>query len=430
MNNEKFKIGLIGLSEATLPSEVYNIWCSMGDAKKDKTVIISLEGYDKNIYPKALNEIINSEDSAFIPYFESGKLYFIDDELLGEMIEKKGLDVKFPVDYSIMLDTNYSSYIDKFVNSEDLSSLNNNIFITIDILIREDFHYDYLFYMIENYKNTFLNSGLGNVLPIAELKAAMYQNLVSLELFKNIDKKEYCANGKVKYNISKQEAYLNVDGIFSDVFNSSRGKEFMEMFLTMHKNLVLFLIGVIRIRFQSKKSYHHKTRELFEYMNDTLGIFFQREMTIAHRYFMNPQNVQLINKVNNGMTKDNLLKSIENFAWDFASPRIMEIFLKAGGEGRYFIPFFLSNDKNLRDLLKLFKVKSVIFDKNQIMPTPIPSEDYIHYFEKNEPDLDLNMFFNDEAKNKREERYKFNKKNNFSCLEEEFCKLAEVMKCR
>ncbi len=253
MYDERFTVGLEKLSTAKLPHEVYNIWRSMGDAKKDKNMMISLEGYDKSIYPNSLSKIINSSDSSFIPYFESSKLYFMDDDLLEEMFEKRGEDVVFPIDYSIMLDTNYSSYIDKFVNSKDLSSLDNNIFSTIDILIREDFHYDSLFYIIENYKNTFYNSGLGNVLSTTELKAGYWQNLVSLELFKNIDKKEYCTNGNIKYNISKQEAHLIVDGTFSNIFNSSIGKEAMETFLTLHKNLVLFLIGVLRIRFQSKK---------------------------------------------------------------------------------------------------------------------------------------------------------------------------------
>lgn len=430
MYDERFTVGLEKLSTAKLPHEVYNIWRSMGDAKKDKNMMISLEGYDKSIYPNSLSKIINSSDSSFIPYFESSKLYFMDDDLLEEMFEKRGEDVVFPIDYSIMLDTNYSSYIDKFVNSKDLSSLDNNIFSTIDILIREDFHYDSLFYIIENYKNTFYNSGLGNVLSTTELKAGYWQNLVSLELFKNIDKKEYCTNGNIKYNISKQEAHLIVDGTFSNIFNSSIGKEAMEIFLTLHKNLVLFLIGVLRIRFQSKKSYHHKIRELFEYMDSTIGIYFQREMVVAHKYFINPQNVQLINKVNKRMTKENLLKSIENFAWDFASPRIMEFFLKMRGEGRYFIPFFLSNDKNLRDLLKMFKVKGVIFDNDNVRLTPILSSDFLYYFQKNEPDLDINMFFNNEAIKRREETYISNKENNFSCIEEEFSKLVSVMECK
>ncbi len=165
-------------------------------------------------------------------------------------------------------------------------------------------------------------------------------------------------------------------------------------------------------------------------MDSTIGIYFQREMVVAHKYFINPQNVQLINKVNKRMTKENLLKSIENFAWDFASPRIMEFFLKMRGEGRYFIPFFLSNDKNLRDLLKMFKVKGVIFDNDNVRLTPILSSDFLYYFQKNEPDLDINMFFNNEAIKRREETYISNKENNFSCIEEEFSKLVSVMECK
>ncbi|MGG7177209.1 hypothetical protein ACQPU1_06450 [Clostridium paraputrificum] len=430
MYSDKFKDGIEKLSKARSPREALSAWGYMGRDKKGKFMTISLDEYNKNIYPDTLNRIINSNESSFIPYFESGKLYFMDDNLLEEMIESEGKEIVFPIDYSIMLDTNYSSYIDKFVNNKDLSSLDNNIFSTIDILIREDFRYDYIFYIIENYKNTFYNSQLGNVLSETELKAGYWQNLVSLEMFKNIDKEEYCTKGKIKYNISKLEAQLIVDGFFSDVCSSQIGKEAMENFLIIHKSLVLFLIGVIRIRFQSKKSYHHKIKELFEYMHNTIGVFFQREMIIAHKYFINPQNVQLINKVNKNMTKENLLKSIENFAWDFASPRIMEFFLNTRGEGRYLIPFFLSNDKNLRDLLKMFRVKGVIIDPDNLMPLSIPNEDFLFYFEKNEPDLDTNFYFEGEAIKRRQEILNSNKKNNFRCIEEEFSKLVTVMQCK
>ncbi|MBZ9624725.1 hypothetical protein G9F71_017890 [Clostridium sp. FP2] len=430
MIDERLKIGLYNLSKATLPSEVLNAWCLMGDSKKDKCAIISLEGYDKNIYSKALNRLINSDDSHFMTYFESDKLYFIDDELLAGMFKNNNADVKFKIDYSLMLDTNYSSYIHTFVNNDDCSHMNNEIFNTIDILIREDFNFDYLFYIIENYKNSFCNSKVDNIIPIQDMKAAVYQNLVSLELFKNIDKKEYCDNGTIKYNISKQECYLIVDGFFSEIFSSAAGKDTMEVFLNIHKGMVLFLIGVFKIRFESKSDSQYKIRELFKYMNSITGIYLQREMIIAHQYFMNPTNVQIINKVNKGMNENKLYKSIENIAWDFAVPRIMEFFLKTRGEGRYFIPLFLTNDKNLRNLLRLHKIKGVTFNKDGTQFIPISSINSQEYFEEHKCNVDFDSLFNDEAIKKRNEKLEHNKKTKFKCVEVEFFKLVKVMECK
>lgn len=430
MVSDMFQRGLYSLSHATVPNEAHSAWWLMGETKKDKYAIISLEGYNKNIYSKSLDKLINLVDSPFVPYFESGKLYFLDNELVNEMYKNAPHDVTFPIDYSVMLDTNYSSYIQTFVDSKDWSSMGNDVFNTIDILIREDFNYDYLFYMIENYKNSFCNSNSDNVTSDQERKAGLYQNLVSLELFKNIDKKEYCSKGIVKYNISKQESYMIVDGIFNDMFISSRGKEMMDIFLNIHKAMVLFLIGVLRIRFQSKSNSEYKIRELFEYTNDTLGMYLEREMIVAHKYFIKPTDVPILNRLNKGMNKNKLFKNIENIAWDFTSPRIMEFFLRLRGEGRYLIPLFLTNDRNLRNLLRLYKVKGVIFNKDGTGLIPISSMNSQEYFEEYKCNVNFEEFFNEESTKKRNFKIEFNKLSKFKCIDDEFAKLVNIMECK
>lgn len=427
MVDERLNNGLYHLSKATTPRDVSYAWHLMGEAKNDKCVIISLDNYDKSVYPKELNRLINSNDSAFMPYFESDKLYFIDDELLSEMSDNKSYDVQFPIDYSVMLDTNYSSYIHAFV-SNDWTGMSNDVFNVIDILIRENFHFDYFFYMIENYNNSFCSFEANDTTAIQNKQAKLYLNLVSLELFKNIDTEEYCNNRTLKYNISEQEVYLIVDGIFSDMYNSIKGKEIMEMFLIMHKSMILILIGVLRIRFESKSNSQNKIQELFEYIDNVVGYYPEREMIIAHKYFSNPRNVQIINKINKGMNEEKLHKSIENIAWDFTVPRIMELFLETIGEGRYFIPFFLSNDRNLRELLRLYKVKGVIFNKGGNKLIPISGFNSREYFK--ECNVDIDSYFTSEAISRRNKKFECNKKTEFRAINEEFSKLVKVMECK
>jgi hypothetical protein len=76
MDDEIFRMGIQLLSTVQNKEQVSDVWNFMGDSKMDKTLIISLDEYDKNIYPNSLRKVINSSDSHFIPYFQSDKLFF------------------------------------------------------------------------------------------------------------------------------------------------------------------------------------------------------------------------------------------------------------------------------------------------------------------------------------------------------------------
>jgi len=428
VSNERFKKGVYYLSKSNTPRDVFLAWRYMENLTKDKSAIIALKDYERSAYPSGMISLVNSRESGFIPYFQSDKLYFVDDELLDEMFDNSSRDVNFRIDYSVMFDTNFSSYIHRFVNKSNWSSLSNEVFSSIDILIRKDFRFDYFFYLIENYSNAFLNEK-NSPSTMQNIQADLYLNLVSLELFKNIDKNEYCKNGNIRYNITEQEAYILVDRIFGDFYNSSKGKEVLESFVLLHRSMVLFLIGVLKIRFKHKTSPDKKIVALFSYINNVVGAYLEREMIVAHKFYSNPRSVGILNKINKGMKKDKLYKSIENIAWDFTAPRIMEYFLELGGEGRYFIPFFLSYDKNLRELLRLYNVKGVIYNKNGSELTPFTEMNGIDYFQKHNCKFDYEAMFSIEGIEMRNEKAYYNKNTKFRVIEDEFEKLVEVMEC-
>jgi hypothetical protein len=391
----------------------------------DARAIVSLKNYNKTVYPMGIKKLIDTDDSHFIPYFVSDSLYFIENELIMEMIENGISDTKFKLDYSIMLDTNYASYIDNFVHNSDWSSMNNEVFQAIDTLIRGNYHYDYLFYMIENYKNNFRLDFIEDERLRMDKKTKFYRNLVSLELFKSIDKEKYIETGSISYLISKDEAYLLADQIFNGLFNSSKIDEMMDMFQLIHKSMTLLIIGILRIRFESKVTVPKKIDKLFDFLNNVLGIYYEREFVVAHKFFVDSKSVSMLNKINRGINPEKLIQQIENIAWDFSVPRIMEYFLKSGGEGRFFIPFFLTNDYNLRQLLSLFKVKGVVFDKTGELFIPLPNFNTSEYFL--EHNCDIEKHFLNEVKERRNGIYQKNKNDNFKIIEFEFEKLVRVL---
>jgi hypothetical protein len=424
-NNEEF---LYNLSKSESPSDVFGAWGSSKNNTKDMCGIIALPNYEKSAYPTDLYDLVNSDDSCVTPYFETDKLYFIEDKLLEEMFTNKPYRVNFSIDYSIMFDTNFSSYIHKFVSGLAITGTRNNIYIAIDLLIRKEFQFDYIFYMIENYYNHFHNS-VDDQNTKQENQTKIHNNIVSLELFKSIDKEEYCSSGKLKYNISKHEASLNADQLFNDFYISDMGRKVLNQYITLHDCIVLFLIGVLRIRFQSSKSPHNKLAELFDYVDNVVGVYLDRETIVAHKFFENPKSVHILSNLNKGMKREKLYKSINNIAWDFTVPRIMEHLIQIGGEGRFFIPFFLSNDQNLRKLLRLYKVKGVLFNKNAEGLVPLTEETNLEYYQRNGCRVDYDMFFSVERVKRRKLRHQDNKEFKFSIINDEFNKLANVLEC-
>lgn len=420
-----FGEGLYGLSQASEPNELFEAWAIMNNSN-DTTGIFSLDNYHKSGYPSGIKKLIESENSHIIPYFSTDKLYFIENDLIKEMIMNGSSDTTFKVDYSIMLDTNYASYIDNFVTNNGWSTMTNEVFQSIDILIRGGHHYDYLFYMIENYKNSFKLEGEEDESIRKDKRAKLYKNLVSLELFKSIDQKQYLESGTLSYTISETEAFILADQIFNGTFNASSIEEIMGIFKNIHQCMTLLLIGILISKFENKAGVPKKIDNLFKFINDELGIYYEREFIVAHQYFLNSKNVNMLNKINKGMNTEKLFRQIENIAWDFSVPRIMEYFLKRGGEGRFFIPFFLTNDFNLRQLLSLFKVKGVIFDKIGDLFIPLPIFNTSDYFKEHK--CNIEMYFTDDIKQKREAVYQKNLKENFSIIKEKFEMLVHILK--
>ncbi|RGL29740.1 hypothetical protein DXC69_24690 [Paenibacillus polymyxa] len=270
--SKNFKEGLYVLSQATEPKELFEAWAIMGNSN-DTSAIVSLDNYHRSGYPNGIKKLIESENSHFIPYFSTDKLYFIENELNREMIMNGSADTTFKVDYSIMLDTNYASYIDNFVRNNEWSTMNNEVFQVIDVLIRGGYNYDYLFYMIENYKNSFKLEGVEDESIRKDKRAKLYRNLVSLELFKSIDQQKYIEKGIISYTITETEAFLLADQIFNGTFNASSIEGMMSIFKNLHQCMILLLIGILINKFENKAGVPKKLDNLFKFINDELGIY-------------------------------------------------------------------------------------------------------------------------------------------------------------
>ncbi|MGG2107676.1 hypothetical protein [Lysinibacillus pakistanensis] len=413
---------LYELIDAENPLEVMAAWKIYEDLTKDFRLIITMENYEKDIYPEGLTNILNQENTDFVPYFQSEKILFLDKDIINDMLEFPETQIKY--DYSIMLDTNYTSYIDDFLNQQNNPNFTQeSVYKTIDIMLKNNFNYDYTFYLIENYHNLFL-AGEREFSVTNESHLALYRNLYHLELFKSINSQVYLNERKIEFQITPIEAQLNTDYLIESIYKEKDG---LRIFIETHKNIKLLLIGIWQIQFESKASPKNKMKKLIDYMIEKVGIYYEREMIVAYEYFKNPKSVAMLNKINKGGKQKDLLWKIENIVWDFLVPRVMEFNITTNKKNSYFIPLFLSHDKKLKELITLFKIRGFILHKETFEFYPIPEINTTEFFEEEGLIKEIESIQNQDIELRRKAVREYNINTNFEIINVEFNKLEKIL---
>jgi hypothetical protein len=256
---------------------------------------------------------------------------------------------------------------------------------------------------------------------------AVYENLYYLERFKSINQEKYVNDNKIEFTISENEAKQKTDELIN-IFYKNKNKEMLKMFIEMHQNITLLLIGIWQIQFSSKASSKNKMKKLFEFVENKAGIYYERELVIALKYFEDTKSVGMLNKINKGGNQEGLLKKIENIAWDFLVPRVMEFQINVNKDKSFFIPLFLSHDKKLKDLIRLFEIKGILLHKHTQEFIPISELDTTKFFEEKELLKSLEMLMSEKVKDKRSIIIKKNIDTNFEIINTELKMLIQILK--
>ncbi|MGG3622254.1 hypothetical protein ABES25_01575 [Bacillus gobiensis] len=255
---------------------------------------------------------------------------------------------------------------------------------------------------------------------------AVYENLYYSELFKSINHGKYINGNKIEFMISENEAKQKTDELIN-IFYKNNNKDVLRMFIDMHQSITLLLIGIWQIQFSSKASAKNKMKKLFEFVKHKVGIYYERELVIALKYFEDTKSVGMLNKINKGGNQEGLLGKIENIAWDFLVPRVIEFQINVNKEKSFFIPLFLSHDKKLKDLIRLFKIKGILLHKETNEFIPISELNTTKFFEEKGLLECLEMLKTDEVIEERSRVRKKNTDNNFEVINNELRKLTQIL---
>ena len=419
------------LSKAETPDDALIAWSSLQAQHPDLVGIVCLDSYRHSALPPSVKKYTNSSLNYLVPYFESEHIYFLEDDLLKDMLSSN--EVKFGIDYTLMLDTNIASYINKLVRGESLGRMQNKVIPLIDEILHDDLNFDSLFYMAENVKNIISLIGNEQRSKISfwrSIDKDFRSNLVSLQIFRSIDCKEYKRTSNPKPVFTYRNAARRAINFAYDFYASEIGREHILDFVLVQRLILLQLIGMVKIQLSSNRNARNKMGDYFNYIHEVVGAYFDRESIIAHKYFLDRNNISILNKIQKGMPISGLLKKLDNIAWDMAVPRFMEKLIASmtsAGEGRYFIPMFVSFDSKLRELLSLFPVKGAIYSKSEEQLIPLPKINTMDYFQSHGCGDYLEHLCSDPVKSERMSRPKPTRLSVHRCIKREYKELREII---
>lgn len=253
----------------------------------------------------------------------------------------------------------------------------------------------------------------------------MMQTIISFELFKSIDSDEYKATGKIKYLSSYKMAENEAKRTIDMYYKNPKMKQYIDDLVNLKQMILLNLVGMFKVHFSSKAGSKKKMKDYFRFTRESVGVYLEREAIIAYELFSRNQLLSIFNKISPNMNPDSLYDRLDNIAWDFLIPRLMERSITIGGEGDYFLPLLLTFDKGLHNMLKLYPVKGVVFKNGTLASIPIPVLNTYEFFSKKGFD-EFSEWINTDINTRKRIAY-LNRDNNYKIIEEQISLLKQIM---
>ena len=337
----------------TFEEEIICYGQNYNDLKECKFLIYSNEvGVD---FPDCFKTRLNS-NFAIIEIGLTDKYYAIDAQIFEDML--KNTYTNYNLDMCIELDTQVISYLKSNFKSIEQINISDNREDLFYYLSELDVNYSSFPYLIENAKKI-----------TKENFQDIYLNLKSFEIFRNFDYRLYIEKGEKKFGIDESNMLINIDNMFNYIKSEKFQREMQDFYEMQEINYCLLLKAIIIENVNSKKSVKNKMELLIDFMNNSLGVFCEREMAICYYYFKHDKNTEKFFRKVKPNSKD-IFDAINSMAWDLTHIRLLERLydFTCVGPVKFGIHPILTYDNGLKDVLKLYPVKKIAIYDGYVIP--------------------------------------------------------------
>lgn len=125
------------------------------------------------------------------------------------------------------------------------------------------------------------------------------------------------------------------------------------------------LLETIIIEFSSKSSLEKKLISLFDFINNKLGAYLEREIAVCYGYLKKVHDIRDVFFKNAQKNSHKLLANLRGMAWDLTHIRMLEYLtaVDISMMNSLFFHYLVSFDKGLRIVLKYYPVDRILFYK-------------------------------------------------------------------
>lgn len=357
-------------------NDYFDIWFDNENFlnKNNASILFTQKTYKNPELPNI--SIFSGYENEFKSLFDNNNLTFINKYIADS--KKSNITPKFILDYSISMDTQFVSYIEKYFQNkrfEDEIKFEEILYKLID----NNINLDYIPYLIEN---------MSKETPIEGVR----QNLKEVIRFFCLDKNSSLLIKNMK--VSNEQDFLKKYNSISNSLNNNNSKLLYNHFNYMYKLLYLILLNIVYIN-KKENTFIQKIDKLLSFMHYDMNAIFARELIIASKFYELDDKVIFFRKVREINKKT--IPRLKNMAWDLALIRMLEYSfkLRPNLNAEFYISYFLTFDKGLSQIIDFFPLKTIFtLEKDNFFQT-IPYIEIINFFKQNNLD---EKYYSNEAR--------------------------------
>ena len=344
------------LGQASTEEDVVQFWSKNRQELRNCSIIFGAPGPSAfgNPFPERFGR-----KARLICPFAGQNLFFINDRIYDDILAGRRDDVRIAPFLSF--DTNTASYVRKlFQNRGD--EFSQDLHQVLLHFSSGDLNWQILPYLNENFDK--IRRGLND--------RDIFETVLAVEKLGMIDIPYLRAEGKIRESVGATDPLPSVVKLLSHAarhFTGGLSTEIVERWELMY--VAVLFMALQQAAMLGRQLASRKFRALVEFMDVSLHMIATELLIIAWDWFSGGENTLIFNELQINATE--LLAKAQNISWDiFHLVQMRQEITYRSDRQSFNVPFFLTFDSRLAEVIKLCAIKTCLIEKMFDYPTCVP----------------------------------------------------------
>lgn len=358
-------------------------------------LLTNVEGYESKLLPLHLKKkTFEDKSRVFLQeYYDSSNIFVFSNEILSAHLDSSKIEV--PVDYSLLLDSNYVGTIDLFFQGKPLGNNRGAFLSSLQHIRGHNLNTDALPYLFEN---------AAHVEDRWDDIRRTFSNFLRFSTaVPKKDKVEYIDD--IDIRIGQSEALNIADERLKNFYFGSLESKALEEQLLRRQRFYYILLSIVHIEHCDNGNLKEKFTKTIKILDEEMAGVALREAIFAYLYFKNNGAVPILANLRKSIRlAGSSSEALRNISWDMFFFRLMETWASDASRGKFFIPFFVTFDKRLAGLNEIYPIKTALFHDSQKKMVTIPVRDASEVIDNVECNEIIKIAFSEDKVKSRLER--------------------------